>query len=339
MRIVNTFFVLITLYIFSGCANKVGLPKMDKGISSYVKILEPIDGYYENKIGKDKKIITNDYTYETIYTLLKWPENNFNTICFLNNICLIDTLNNGYFTHSAIRNYEELFPLNKPTKYTLLKRTSKYIENPKIYQDKTLRNGASIIYLPALNSIQTKEVGESIFKKINEFRFNTSTVKINQTVSGFTLNEYGEGKNNFNISFTSNYKLLEWPENNYKTICENNICLVDTNNTGYFTHSAMKEMSQLFPLDKSIKYFESQDVSYNEDSFKYEVLYQGKIANKIKISFREFNNDMVRPAFTQDIEYELESNKPTIIGFKGLRIEVIKATNQNITYSVIKDYN
>lgn len=47
---------------------------------------------------------------------------------------------------------------------------------------------------------------------------------------------------------------------------------------------------------------------------------------------------MLRPAFTQDIEYELNKNNTTIIGFKGLRIEVIKATNLDITYKIIQDY-
>ena len=78
---------------------------------------------------------------------------------------------------------------------------------------------------------------------------------------------------------------------------------------------------------------------YDRDSFKYEALYQGKIGNKIKISFREFIDDMVRPSFTQDIDYELEKDGTAIIGFKGLRIQVLQATNLNITYKVIKDYN
>ncbi|MGZ8545817.1 MAG: hypothetical protein ACXWVU_00350 [Sulfuricurvum sp.] len=79
--------------------------------------------------------------------------------------------------------------------------------------------------------------------------------------------------------------------------------------------------------------------TYTENSFKYEALYQGRIDNKIKISFREFKDDMARPAFTQDIDYELNKNGDTIVGFKGLRIKVIKATNMDITYSVIQDYN
>jgi hypothetical protein len=48
---------------------------------------------------------------------------------------------------------------------------------------------------------------------------------------------------------------------------------------------------------------------------------------------------MARPSFTQDIDYELNKDGSTIIGFKGLRIEVIKATNIDITYKVVKDYN
>jgi hypothetical protein len=48
---------------------------------------------------------------------------------------------------------------------------------------------------------------------------------------------------------------------------------------------------------------------------------------------------MARPAFNQDIDYELNNDANTIIGFKGLRIEVLKATNMDITYKVIKDYN
>ena len=54
--------------------------------------------------------------------------------------------------------------------------------------------------------------------------------------------------------------------------------------------------------------------------------------------FREFKDDMARPAFTQDIEYDLEKDGTSIIGFKGLRIEVLRATNIDITYKVLKDY-
>ena len=48
---------------------------------------------------------------------------------------------------------------------------------------------------------------------------------------------------------------------------------------------------------------------------------------------------MIRPAFEQIIDYELAQEGTTTIGFKGLRIEVLKATNMDITYKVLKDYD
>lgn len=335
MKIINIFFVLITLYIFSGCVNKIPFPKISIK-DSYAKILDPINGYYENKVGGKNKIVINNSEFNSKHSLLRWPKNNYKTICFSNRICLIDTLNNNSFSHSAVMGREELYPLVNPVKYL----ETDTLASPIIFHNPKVQVGSNTIYIPSLNTISTREVGESMYEKINQFTFDTYTTNLNQDVSVQSGDEYGENIQKFDLNLSGKYEILKWPENGYKTICgKNNVCLVDVNNNNSFSHSAIKNESKLYPLNTPIKYKSIQDVDYNEDSFKYQVLYQGKVANKIKISFREFKNDMARPAFTQDIEYELEGNKPTIIGFKGLRIEVKKATNLNITYSVIKDYN
>lgn len=73
------------------------------------------------------------------------------------------------------------------------------------------------------------------------------------------------------------------------------------------------------------------------DNQQQTLLYNGKVGNKINIAYREFNSNMARPAFNNDVEYDLsESNQ---IGYKGALLEVIEATNQNITYKVIKNFN
>ena len=45
---------------------------------------------------------------------------------------------------------------------------------------------------------------------------------------------------------------------------------------------------------------------------------------------------MARGAFTQEVQYDL--NESNIIGFKGARLEVIEATNRNITYRLIENF-
>lgn len=43
---------------------------------------------------------------------------------------------------------------------------------------------------------------------------------------------------------------------------------------------------------------------------------------------------MARPAFTQDISYDLEADGSTIVAFKGLRIPITKTSPAEIEYVV-----
>ena len=87
---------------------------------------------------------------------------------------------------------------------------------------------------------------------------------------------------------------------------------------------------------QKIFYTQTTVTKRSEAGFKQQYIYNGKSGNTIKFTYREFNGDMARPAFTQDLQYDLsESN---IIGFKELRIEVLKATNIDIEYKVLKSF-
>ncbi|MBC2770527.1 hypothetical protein [Pusillimonas minor] len=76
--------------------------------------------------------------------------------------------------------------------------------------------------------------------------------------------------------------------------------------------------------------------SSREMSFQQTLIYSGRVGNKINIGYREFSNNTARPAFNNDVEYDLSaSNK---IGYKGAQIEVIEADNSGITYKVLKSF-
>lgn len=73
-----------------------------------------------------------------------------------------------------------------------------------------------------------------------------------------------------------------------------------------------------------------------DNSFQQTLIYSGKIGNKINIGYREFSSNLARPAFNNDVEYDLSQSKQ--IGYKGALLEIIEATNTNITYKVIKNF-
>jgi hypothetical protein len=74
------------------------------------------------------------------------------------------------------------------------------------------------------------------------------------------------------------------------------------------------------------------DSYFKEGGFKQQFVYSGKSRKEIKISYREFKDDFARPAFTQDLTYDLSESKT--IGFKGMKIDVIQATNSQIKFII-----
>ncbi|CAD9197495.1 hypothetical protein QAC21B_03669 [Acinetobacter bohemicus] len=75
----------------------------------------------------------------------------------------------------------------------------------------------------------------------------------------------------------------------------------------------------------------------SEHSFQQTLIYSGKVGNKINISYREFSGSLARPAFNNDVEYDLNQSRQ--IGYKGALLEIADANNQSITYKVLKNFN
>lgn len=83
--------------------------------------------------------------------------------------------------------------------------------------------------------------------------------------------------------------------------------------------------------------FLKEAMFYQKDSFRKELIYNGKSKDSIKLLYREFNDDMARPAFSQELSYDLAESKT--IGFRKMKIEIIEATNSYIKFIVRSSMN
>lgn len=72
----------------------------------------------------------------------------------------------------------------------------------------------------------------------------------------------------------------------------------------------------------------------DQSGFRRELIYSGVAQRVVNLTYREFTNDFARPAFTQELKYDL--NEGTEIGFRGARLEILKATNTSVTFKLIK---
>ena len=74
----------------------------------------------------------------------------------------------------------------------------------------------------------------------------------------------------------------------------------------------------------------------SESNFIQELIYDGRVGGNLKFIYREFSDDIYRPAFIQHIQYDYSES--SIIEIKDLRFEIIHATNAQLTYKLIRNF-
>ena len=78
--------------------------------------------------------------------------------------------------------------------------------------------------------------------------------------------------------------------------------------------------------------------SWVGEFYRKEIVYQGASGGSLKLLYREYVNNLAREAFSQDLEFDLADEPPTIAIVKGARIEVHDAGNLGIKYTIKKPF-
>lgn len=72
------------------------------------------------------------------------------------------------------------------------------------------------------------------------------------------------------------------------------------------------------------------DASY----LRRELIYSGVSQGTVTISYREIERGMLRPAFSQELRFDLSQGGE--VGFRGARLRILNATNTGVRYEVLK---
>ncbi len=174
------------------------------------------------------------------------------------------------------------------------------------------------ISLPEVGTIATQNVGEELVSQKLRSHYPGLIIPRNYQAGKYTLL-----KGTYKLDKTN--EKGQWFE--VRTSKNDNEDVLIRKSDGYLCVDNVCQK-----LDYSIK-----DIPFEKkNSFQQTLLYNGKIGSIVAISYREFNEGVARPAFTNEVTYDLEDSKT--IGYKGARIEVISATNTEITYKVISGF-
>lgn len=78
-----------------------------------------------------------------------------------------------------------------------------------------------------------------------------------------------------------------------------------------------------------------QRVTADETAFRAQLIYSGVDGNTLNAVYREFAGDLIRPAFTQELQYDLSASSE--IGYRSVRIDVVEASNATVRFRVLDD--
>lgn len=78
--------------------------------------------------------------------------------------------------------------------------------------------------------------------------------------------------------------------------------------------------------------FVDWEQSNRSSGFNRELIYQGRDGDNLKLFYREYNDDFRRPAYDQEVQYDLGESE--YIQFKGLTIYIEDADNEYLVYTI-----
>lgn len=109
---------------------------------------------------------------------------------------------------------------------------------------------------------------------------------------------------------------------------------------GFIVGAKLFEISDSAPIPVALKqqpvWEKVKHVIAGSPTFSREILYNGRAGDVLRLSYREFQSDLARPAFTQELSYDMSEGRT--VGFQGVRIDVLEATNTVLRYKVLSRF-
>jgi hypothetical protein len=118
-------------------------------------------------------------------------------------------------------------------------------------------------------------------------------------------------------------------------------CLIDTDLDGKFDQMndwlgyAARKVPEPAPYSRGASIL-AEDAS---DGFSQRLIYLGMAGQTLRLSYREFINDMARPAFTEEVTFTLSGKYPETVAYKDLSIDILGVDNAGLRYVIRKAGN
>ena len=198
-----------------------------------------------------------------------------------------------------------------------------------------------IIEYPSLNLPQRAASGETIFEKSQLYSYDelellapTDCHFVGMTVMTILPGKLQEQFEDDNGVYFYTDKFKNGPSSYYTHA---GIFIPKNNTSGHFAFAVKDSPDSLVILScDTLNFQKTKKYDHSKPSFKQELIYNGRHDDTIKFVYRELTSEFLRNVFSQDIQFDLSESK--IIEFKGVKIEIIEASDNYLEYKVLSSF-
>jgi hypothetical protein len=121
----------------------------------------------------------------------------------------------------------------------------------------------------------------------------------------------------------------------FKACSTSGPCALDDDGDGTFDRIALDDMVAALKLKEPVPYEIKDAVAPSSTgNFKQVIIYLGTSSDTLRLSYREFLNDMARPAFTEELTFPLSKIYPQKIALKDSVITILAIDGLGMHYRV-----
>jgi hypothetical protein len=190
----------------------------------------------------------------------------------------------------------------------------------------------SIASFPAIGIETTIPVGEEIYSYLKVYTIDGARLDVDAKAGSWLLERIvPKGAELIPVSTKAKFKACVRETNSFYAAGP---CFLDDDGDGVFDRHAGDSTERARKLKAPAPYTKIKINSIHSDSFKQAILYQGGTADSLRFSYREFKDDMARPAFTEELTIPREPF-PSMILIKNLQIEVTGVSGMGLRYRIV----
>jgi hypothetical protein len=177
---------------------------------------------------------------------------------------------------------------------------------------------------PPVGVERTATIGSPVVEK---FRFDA--VKV-----GMADGDVVKGTLTGNITIRAGEPLYQVQSKaRYKACSQSGPCALDDDGDGTFDRIALDDTVAALRLKAPVRYQIKDAVAPSSSgNFKQVVSYLGVSGDTLRFSYREFLNDMARPAFTEELTFPITKTYPQGVAFKDVKMTILGIDGMGLRY-------